>query len=84
MKVAEQKGRRLRITKAQALAYWTRWQTVNAAERVELQATPIAHKLRQLAALMASVKKLGWTESLAGEEAQVRDRWNRLRKAYHV
>lgn len=52
---------------------------VNAAERAELRATPLDGKLRQLAALMASVQSLGWTEVLAKEEAEVRIRWNRLR-----
>ena len=39
-------------------------------------------KFRQLAALMASAKQLGWNEALAEGEAEVRDRWMRLRKAY--
>jgi hypothetical protein len=54
---------------------------VNAAERVELLTTPLDRKLRQLAALMASVQSLGWTNALAAEEAEVRVRWNRLRAA---
>jgi len=52
---------------------------VNAAEQEELRVTPLDLKIRQLAALMASVKSLGWTEALANEEAEVRQRWNRLR-----
>ncbi len=71
------------LTKAEARAFRTRWESVNATERAELQATPLAHKLRQLAVLMASVKPLGWTEALAAEEAEVRDRWNRLRSTLH-
>jgi len=54
---------------------------VNAAERVELRTTPLDRKLRQLAALMASVQSLGWTDALAAEEAEVRAHWNRLRVA---
>ncbi len=57
---------------------------VNAAERAELQATSLDRKLHQLAALMASVEPLGWTDALAAEEAQVRARWNRLRAALHA
>jgi hypothetical protein len=38
--------------------------------------------LRQLAALMASAETMGWTEALAAEEAEVRDRWNRLRAIF--
>lgn len=72
------------ITKAEARSFKRRWKAVNAAEREELRATPAAHKFRQLAALMASVGELGWTEALAAEEAEVRDRWNRLRRAYRV
>jgi hypothetical protein len=29
---------------------------------------------------MASAEKMGWTEKLAAEETEVRERWNRLRK----
>ena len=71
------------MTRAEAQAFRTRWELVNAAERAELQATPLERKLHQLAALMASVEPLGWTEALAAEEAQVRRRWNRLRIALH-
>lgn len=70
-----------RLTKTEARRYRKRWQAVNAAERRELRATPIKLKFLQLAALMASAKKLGWDRSLAAEEAEVRDRWSRLRKS---
>lgn len=73
-----------RLNPTEARAFRARWALVNAAEREELQATPPAVKLRQLAALMASVAQLGWTEALAAEEAEVRERWNRLRRAYGV
>jgi hypothetical protein len=69
------------ITSAEARGFRRRWKTVNAAEREELINTPVMHKLLQLAALMASVKPMGWSEALAAEEAEVRDRWSRLRKA---
>lgn len=69
-----------RITQAEAKAFRARWAAVNAAEREELRATSMVHKLRQLASLMASVKSLGWTTALETEEAEVRDRWNQLRK----
>ena len=70
-----------RITSAEAKSFRERWKAVNAAEREELINTPVMHKLLQLAALMASVKPMGWTEALATEESEVRDRWSRLRKA---
>ncbi len=69
-----------RLTKTEARRYRKRWQAVNAAERRELRATPMKRKFLQLAALMASAKQLGWDGSLAAEEAEVRDRWSRLRK----
>jgi len=73
-----------RLTRGEAQAFKRRWEAVNAAEREELAATPVAHKFHQLAALMTSAEKLGWTEALAAEESQVRDRWTRLRRAYHA
>lgn len=73
---------KIHLTKADAAAFKARWTAVNRAERKELRATSVSRKLRQLAALMASVDKLGWTKSLAHEESEVRIRWNRLRKSY--
>ncbi|MBI4526744.1 MAG: hypothetical protein HY695_23350 [Deltaproteobacteria bacterium] len=69
-----------RLTKTDARRYRKRWEVVNAAERRELRATPVKLKFLQLAALMVSAKKMGWVGSLAAEEAEVRNRWNRLRK----
>ena len=70
-----------RITSAEAEVFRKRWRAVNAAEREELRNAPVMDKLLQLAALMASVGPMGWTEALAAEDAEVRDRWCRLRKA---
>jgi len=70
------------MTKQAARDFQRRWAAVNAAERDELRATPIAQKLRQLAALMASVRALGWDRALAAEEDAVRARWIRLKRAY--
>lgn len=72
------------LTREEASAFRERWEMVNTAEQAELRATPLAYKLRQLAALMTSVPSLGWTEALAAEEAEVRARWNRLRAALHA
>lgn len=77
-------GSASRLTRREAQAFKRRWEAVNAAEREELAATPVAHKFHQLAALMTSAAELGWTEALAAEESQVRDRWTRLRRAYHA
>ena len=69
------------MTPEQARAYRRRWQLVNAAERAELRSAGYDVKLRQLAALMASVEALGWSEALQAEEEAVRQRWRRLRRA---
>ena len=70
-----------RISQAEAHAFRARWQLANMAEREELRATPIAHKLRQLAALMASARMLGEATDHGKEETEIRGRWNRLRRA---
>ena len=70
-----------KITKAEARAFKERWKLVNAAERKELRSTPVELKFQQVAVLMASAKHLGWARALAAEETEVRNRWNRLRKA---
>ena len=71
-----------RLTGLQAKAYMARWRAARAAEIQELRATPPAHKLRQVAALMASAKALGWSPATAPEAAPARERWRRLRRAY--
>jgi hypothetical protein len=63
-------------------AWAERWKLVNRMEVEELRATTPARKFRQLGTLMALAKKMGWMEALAEGEAVVRDRWNRLRRAY--
>jgi hypothetical protein len=69
-----------RLTEAQAQAFQKRWAILDAAEREELVSTSMTLKFRQLAVLMASAQKLGWTEELAAEEDEVRKRWARLRQ----
>ena len=71
-----------RMTKSEARDFKARWAAVNLAELRELQTTSMEQKVRQLAALMASAEVLGWKEALASEEAEVRERWNKLRKIY--
>ena len=70
------------VSRAEAEAYRARWQLVNQAEIEELRNTPLEVKLRQLAALMASVNQMGWTEAMASEVDEVREKWRRLRAAY--
>ena len=74
----------MKTTKAQVREFRDRWQRVNDAEIEELRRMTPMEKLRQLAALMASVDELGWQAKLMEEDQQVRERWNRLRKAYHA
>jgi hypothetical protein len=69
-----------RITKQQARDYVRRWKLVNQAEIEELRRTPMAMKFRQLQMLMASVDELGWRKELEEGEAEVRERWARLRR----
>ncbi|HEY9072817.1 MAG TPA: helix-turn-helix domain-containing protein [Desulfobaccales bacterium] len=73
-----------RLTRGEALAFRKRWETVNAAEGEELATTPVSQKFRQLAALLISAKKLGWTEALGAEEDRVRERWSKLREVCHA
>ena len=73
-----------RITKAEARAFKARWKKVNAVQREELRAMSPAQKMRQLTALMASARQLGWTESRDKKVHEVRARWNRLRRIYDV
>ena len=72
------------MTRAEAQGWKERWEAVNAFEREELRRTPLALKMRQLTTLIAWVKDFGWTEGLAAEEAEVRERWNRLHRIYRV
>jgi transcriptional regulator with XRE-family HTH domain len=72
------------LTRVEAQAFKRRWEAVHAAEKEDLAFTPVAHKFRQLEALLASARQLGWTEATAAEEDLVRDRWARLRRLYHA
>lgn len=71
-----------RITKKEARAFKKRWEAVNAAAREEVQKMPAEQKLRQLTILMAWGKRFGWAGAMAAEEADVRERWNRLLRIY--
>lgn len=70
------------MTKSEARAYRARWEMVNRAEREELRTTPMDQKAKQLAALMQSAEAFGWRECLMSEEAEVRERWNEIRRSY--
>ena len=70
-----------RMTRTEGSAFRARWAVVNAAEVAELRATSRETKMHQLIALMSSAKQMGWDESPAAEEADVRKRWMKLRRA---
>jgi putative transcriptional regulator len=70
------------LTKQEARAFKQRWAAVNAAEREDLATTPVAQKFRQLEALIASARQLGWTEPPTEDEGEVWERWARLRRIF--
>lgn len=71
-----------RMTRRQVADFLRRWRLVNEFEREELRRTTVTKKLRQLAAMMALARGMKWTRALAAEEQEVRERWQRLRRAY--
>jgi len=73
-----------KITKREALAFRKRWRIVNTFEKEELRALSVDEKFGQLAMLMALAKELGWAVTTDMEASMTRDRWNKLREAYHA
>ena len=73
-----------KITKSEVKAFRSQWKIVNKAEREELRSMPVIEKFNQLVALMSSVEEMGWTKALTAEDKEVRNRWNKLRRYYHV
>lgn len=70
------------LTKAEARAFRERWRRVNAREEEELRSTSLEVKLQQFNTLLGWAHQLGWAAALGEGEAEVRQRWARLRKAY--
>ena len=74
-----------RLTRNQARAYMAQWRAVRAAQLQELRAMSAVLKFRQVAALMASARALGWSaEAGVPETNPAREQWRRLRQAYGV
>ncbi|MBM2809817.1 MAG: hypothetical protein HW416_576 [Chloroflexi bacterium] len=71
------------VTRDDLIAWRERWALVNEVHEAEVRALSSAQKLEQLDALLAFARWLGWQRSEA-EVQEVRDRWNRLRRAYGV
>ena len=69
------------ISAADALAYQTRWKSVNQMEIAELRNTSMEMKLRQLASLMASREMFGIDPQRERATEQIRERWVQLRQA---
>jgi hypothetical protein len=70
------------LSKEDALAFRERWRLVNAREIEEMRSASMELKLQQFNTLLAWARELGWNEELRKGEAEVRERWMRLRKAY--
>ncbi len=71
----------LPLSKAQARAFRQRWQKVNAREEQELRSISIDVKWQQFNTLLAWAHQFGWADALGEGEAEVRQRWARLRRA---
>ena len=69
------------LTKTEARAFRERWQRVNAREEEELRCTDLEVRWQQFNTLLRWAHQFGWTASLSEGEAEVRQRWARLRKA---
>jgi hypothetical protein len=70
------------LTKAEARAFRDRWRRVNRREEEELRFTSLEIKLQQFNTLLGWAHEFGWTAALGAGEADVRERWARLRKAH--
>ena len=69
------------LTKSEAQAFKKRWERVNAREVEEMRSTSIEVKWLQFNTLLRWAYEFGWTEALAEGDAEVRERWMRIRKA---
>jgi hypothetical protein len=70
------------LTKAEAQAFRDRWQRVNERKVEELRSTSLEVKWQQFNTLLLWARQFGWEPALAEGEAEVRERWARLRKAH--
>ncbi len=69
-----------RLTKAEARAFRRRWRRADAREKEELRSTSLEVKWQQFNTLLGWARQLGWTAALGEGEAEVRQRWARLRR----
>jgi hypothetical protein len=68
------------MTKEEALLFKARWRLANQRIAEEIRSVEALTKLRQLAAIFAAGKSLGWSERLRSGEEEVRERWRQLRE----
>lgn len=68
-----------RISTEEAAAFRARWRAVTGVLQSELRALPVETKLKQLNALLLLARQLDWANT--DDDAEVRERWNRLRSA---
>lgn len=69
------------MTRDDLLAYAKRWQLMEEREIEELRTASPGHKLRQVAALMASIDAMGWRDG-PDEDMRVWRMWQRLRERF--
>jgi len=72
------------LTSEQARAYLERWELVRAVEAAELQRTPMQTKLLQLAALMQARGIFSAEPDREAESREIRERWERIKRAMGV
>ena len=70
------------MTRAEAAKWRSRWKLVQDAERAELRRMSMAAKVERLGILMASASAFGGARRLRAEDAAVRARWAKIRRAY--
>jgi hypothetical protein len=70
------------MTKEEVLDYIAGYEAVNALEIEQLRSMSVDEKFEHAAALMESARRMGWTDALAAEDADVRALWIRLKRAY--
>ncbi len=71
------------MTKTDALRFKARWAIANARDIADLKKMSPEETLRLTGALMESAKMFSFPDRKR-EEAQIRARWMRLRRAYGV
>lgn len=74
----------LMLTKEEALEFRERWRLVNARTAKEISEATPEQKLRATAIMFEAAQVLGWADRLAQGEAEVRERWIKLRERVSV